>query len=291
MGFKGLIMYAKYVWLSGATQAQMLDDVCKLLTNTAVASLSASCDKVNSVVIASTLPNNWTVFDAAASASSKVLRSLNKDGTSYKYAQISFSGNNVLLTAWESWNATTHVGTNQVCRYTNAGYSETVFTAFATTGGTMYLYSISEILWIMSSVTSPYFVCEFTRSSPVINATYPCHTLSGSAYSRLKYPNSAGDFKVGSTPAFTTGTFGMARSLNDKSVRKPNGTVVYTTVPLLAYPCLGVANIFATLGELQGILAMNSIPSCNWLDEIDVDGIRYIIACSLGTAGFLVKKG
>lgn len=285
-------MYAKYMWLSGATQVQMLADVCKLLTGSDVSSLSASCDKVNSTIIANTITNNWTVFDAAASASSQVLRSLNKDGTSYKFVQLTFSGNNLLLTAWESWNATTHVGTNQVCKFTNGGYSDIASTTFSTAGGTIYLYAISEILCILHSGTTPYFVCEFTRNSPVLNSTYPCHTLGGFAYSRLKYPASAGDFKVGSTPAYTSGsTQSMMTSINDGKVRKPDGTIVYQVVPLSAFACLGVTNVHATLGELQGILALNSIPACNWLDEIDVDGVRHIIFCSLGTAGFLLRKG
>ena len=274
----------------------MLDDICKLLTGTPVASLSASCDKVNSSVLANSLSNNWTVFDAAASASAQVLRSLNADGTSYKFAHLSFSGSTLYLTSHESWNAGTHVGTNQACFYTNAGFSipaSTVFTAAS--GGTLYLYATNNIAVIAASDTLGPFVAEFNRDCPAIDNTYPCHTLGGVALCRVKYATSVGDFKVGSTPAFTTGASASTDIIVDNVFRKPTGEIVYSAVPLSQSAAMGVANSFLVLGEIQGLLFMGYIPAANFLDEIDIDGVRHVFivtsALTGNTYGWLVPKG
>lgn len=289
-------MLAKYVWLTTSTQAQMLNDLCLLFTGSPVSALSASCDKVNSQVIANTLPNNWTVYDAAAGASAQVLRSLNTDGVSYKYMHLSFSGNNLIVTTYESWNATTHVGTNQACRYTNAAYTITATAAFtATAGGTLYLYATNEIAMFGSTSQVPAGVAEFTRNSPAIDETYPCHTLGFMSTCRVKNALAAGDFKFGSTPAFTSGTQTYSASTSDRTLRMPSGTIAYQAIPLYLFAAMGSGSAIMCLGEVLGIKYFGFCPTGNYLDEVVIDGETYVYFLTASATNiqnaWIVKKG
>ena len=73
---------------------------------------------VDSYIVA----HGWELFDAAASTTgmsgttplARVYRTLQDGSTTvYKYVQIGFSATFMMLKTWESWNATTHVGTNE----------------------------------------------------------------------------------------------------------------------------------------------------------------------------------
>lgn len=289
-------MLAKYVWLSGATQAQMLDDICKLFAGATISSLSASCDKVNSQILADTLPNNWAVFDAAASASAKVLRSANSDGVSYKYAHLSYASNTLSLTSYESWNASTHVGTNQAFRSTATGLTISVSTAFATTGGTLYLYATSDILMFGTSsaaIASIPLVAEFTRESPIIDATYPCHTLSLSSVCRVKNAVSAGDLTQGMVGSYDSGA--TATTLTDMKLRTPDGQTLYCADALHVLVSAGSATAALALGEIKGIWTLRSHPSAAFMDEVDVDGVRHVLLATPAATGnlysWIVEKG
>lgn len=308
-------MYAKYIWNNTATQAQMLDDICNLLTNMAIAGLSASCDKVNSVMMAQSATNNWEMYDAAASASAKVLRSLNEDGTTYKYAHISFASSILTLTTYESWNAATHVGTNQAFVSTAVLSTHKVHTAFDATGGTIYLYATSNTLLITNKLHFA-AVSEFLRSSPTLNTTYPCTVVYGGDCSsstsingtgiaqalatihsagccRVKYANAAGDLKFGSTPAATytqfavlgpanSASYGFASSGETLPINDPDlGVNTYTLFPLIVYAGLSStqpsANDAHTLGIVVGPLVMSSAVAANSLDEITIEATTYIL--------------
>ena len=59
------------------------------------------------------LLGGWTVYDASAGTNAVCYRAPNKDGTTFKYAVIDYNTAGVLLVkCYESWNASTHVGTN-----------------------------------------------------------------------------------------------------------------------------------------------------------------------------------
>lgn len=63
----------------------------------------------------------WTRWDVTTLT--KVYRTLNKDGTTYKYIGIYIDpyNNKINTTCYESWNATTHVGTNPAFNYNCSG--------------------------------------------------------------------------------------------------------------------------------------------------------------------------
>lgn len=70
--------------------------------------------EIRTAVEAAVTANGWTVFDAAAiSGGMGVCYSApNADGASQKYVVIDYTGGTIVIKLYESWNATTHLGTN-----------------------------------------------------------------------------------------------------------------------------------------------------------------------------------
>lgn len=57
--------------------------------------------------------HGWELWDAEASASARVYRSQNKDGTTYKFAHLDYTdGTTLKITAYEAWDKVAHTGTN-----------------------------------------------------------------------------------------------------------------------------------------------------------------------------------
>jgi hypothetical protein len=146
-------MYAKYAYASGATQANILADICALLTGeTNKANLSASCDQVNTEIIG-TVAAGWTAHDNSAGTNVRVLKApLADDAAQYKYlridtataGQIKFYGN-------ETWDATGHTGTNATANSTSAYYQR------YNTAGAGYIY-----LWADARKVVAYTVYDST---------------------------------------------------------------------------------------------------------------------------------
>ena len=92
-------MYAKYAWNAGATVANVLADLVALYTNVApsVSALSASCDKVVSVIQVNTALTNWVLHDAVAATGAVALKSLNEDGVTYKYITITVTTTTIAI--------------------------------------------------------------------------------------------------------------------------------------------------------------------------------------------------
>lgn len=57
--------------------------------------------------------HGWAVYDASAGTNAVCYRALNKDGNTYKYVVLDYNTSGyVKLIPYESWNSSTHVGTN-----------------------------------------------------------------------------------------------------------------------------------------------------------------------------------
>lgn len=69
--------------------------------------------------VLTTAPGGWTVHDASAGTNAKCYKSLQKDGTNYTYmvldwnTTISTGVAGLCIRLYETWNETTHVGTNK----------------------------------------------------------------------------------------------------------------------------------------------------------------------------------
>ncbi len=70
--------------------------------------------EIKAAVEAAVTAGGWTVFDAAAIAGGMGVcySAPNADGASTKYVVIDYTGGNIVIKLYETWNATAHTGTN-----------------------------------------------------------------------------------------------------------------------------------------------------------------------------------
>lgn len=180
-------MYIKYAFKAGATRANMSADIAKLISNVAIGSLSSDCDQANTQIVANTLPSNWQYIDQVGDRA--YVRSLNADGTTYKYASIyaglqsNISGYTTMfgfgLSAFENWDSATHTGTNQAI-FANKTVAEihgnvgnvTIVSNVASAAGSIMIYVTNRILVVDSAC-----VVEFVRDGVPVQGNYPCHML------------------------------------------------------------------------------------------------------------------
>lgn len=142
-------MYARYDYVAGSTLANILADLGALLTGqTNKAALSVSCKKDTTEILATYDPAGWTMFDAAASATSFCLRApAYDDPAQFKYMIIDGATAGELdVRIPELWNATTKVATNNT-PFPVTTYRQRISLA---NGGSLYI-SASERRFIMLS--------------------------------------------------------------------------------------------------------------------------------------------
>lgn len=120
---------------------------------------------------------HWAQYDSLAGGRFRVYRSLNLDGVTYKYASVGVSlEQSIIITAWETWDATLHTGTNP--SYTHYG---DYYTSFGYFSCELFVYAGPRWLGtssILSGMATPFpaFVVETTRDHPedTVGAGYPC---------------------------------------------------------------------------------------------------------------------
>jgi hypothetical protein len=105
-------MFARLDYQAGTPVANLLADIVAVLTGTTdKATLSASIIQNTSYIVADDAAG-WSVYDASAGTNKKALSAPNLDGTT-KYITIDCNtAGYVLIGVYESWNASTHTGTN-----------------------------------------------------------------------------------------------------------------------------------------------------------------------------------
>ena len=167
-------MYAKYVYNAGATAANILSDVIAIMTGTTdIATLSASCNKPSTTIIA-TIPAGWTMHDAAASDDSKVIKApLADDPTKFKYARLdTWSAGYLIAQIYETWNATDQTYTFSCYNSNTTNYCQRWS---ATLPGEINIFaseryfimaSLYNGLWGSSSSSGPSGCIERTRMNP-----------------------------------------------------------------------------------------------------------------------------
>lgn len=149
-------MFARYDYIAGATLSQVMADIAALLTGTTLkASLSASCVQATTDII-STVAAGWTVYDAAAGTNAQVFRAVCADGVSYKYLWIQLTATTYEVRCYESWNATTHVGTNLTS--SALGTSDTRFATAS--GGTLFIGASVKYVHVLGFVGTTFGLCK-----------------------------------------------------------------------------------------------------------------------------------
>lgn len=115
--------------------------------------------------------HGWELYDNWQ-ATKKVYRAVCADGTTYKYAILDMTTPaSVYLNIAESWNATTHVGTNV---NTNASYCSTA----VTTNSTVYLFASPRYFAFLTKVNGAFnntiMVLEHARENTIAKVlAYP----------------------------------------------------------------------------------------------------------------------
>jgi hypothetical protein len=107
-------MYATLSYDAGWTAANVIDDVKDVLTGETVkTNLSASINQTETEIV-STVAAGWTLHDTVTAGADYILRApLVDDGATFKHLQITLSGDTIIMSGWEGWDAGTNTGTNQ----------------------------------------------------------------------------------------------------------------------------------------------------------------------------------
>jgi hypothetical protein len=228
-------MYLKYTYAAGSTAENIVADILKVITGTTDKTLlSANCVQASTEII-STTPAGWALFDNV-NALNPVISAPCADGVTTKYVQITGSTTQIYLKGYESWNATTHVGTN-LCYNSNSSSSGYV-SINATSGGVFYLFSSARSIAAWSSLSTNVFqmIMEHTRDDPWDTAAngQPCWGYAGyqvcssasnasPLYKPRRINGYGSDLTTNSAGLSLTGPFGTSDSVSS--------VTLYTTCP------------------------------------------------------------
>ena len=127
--------------------------------------------------------HGWALYDASAGTNARAYRALNADGSTYKYVVIDVnSAPSLFIKTYESWNSSTHAGTNLASLSATAAQAQRYD---LTGGGILYMFAQAKYLIMQSSVLAgigssignSFCGCvEITRDNPedTVAAGYPC---------------------------------------------------------------------------------------------------------------------
>lgn len=162
-------------------------------TNTVQLTLSGETSSTNFITALDTAitSNGWSQVDIS-NPYNRVYSAVNADGSTLKYIGISIDPGclQIRTTSYESWNATTHVGTNEVWTWNRAGVMS-------------YNFNYCDVLiminprWLIlqtfvrGQVSCWAGVVELAREAPedTIGAGYPCWCWITSAAAMTQLPN------------------------------------------------------------------------------------------------------
>ncbi len=291
-------MYAKYVTNATSTLANVIADIAALLCGGSIASLSASCDKVNSTLVSTVAPG-WTAHDISGSVanSGRVISAPDASGLTTKYANIyTPSVGTIDVLTYDAFNAGTHTGTNASTAVTSpmnsiSLTSVNVIAIWATPRG-FYMQGVT-----VAAGGSGHF--EYTRDIQyLIGTTYPCcFALSkdtlGSASStslgqtsRMKNLTAAGD-TTGSTAAVALGCittkFGVGSKISgviNAQIRDNTEALYMELRPLYAMSLIyGSQQRQVPFGKVYDILECTFVSGANTLDTFSdgTDTYSYIV--------------
>ncbi|MBF0340360.1 MAG: hypothetical protein HQL95_05280 [Magnetococcales bacterium] len=318
-------MNAKYTYLAGATAANILADLVAILTSeTNVNNLSASCNKPFTTIESITAAG-WTLHDAAAGTNAKCLRApLADDAATFKYVVIDTNTAGYVITkVYETWNASTHVGTNLAFNSDVVGYQQRVSTTVA---GSIYLFATARFMLLASlysgqwgSITNsgpsgcfertrqcawdtvaagwpPFLFCnlgDLAAISDGLSAYAPRYmdrartTLSGSSAPLYGYTGPFG------ADASKPSVYRMFTQLSGVSQRVPDETGGYV-IPFYPITFLNYATMPEPYGEISSLCDVWALPqgvAAN-LDVLQKGGLDFIcLQGSTTTKMFAVRKG
>ncbi len=310
-------MYAKYVYLAGATQANITADLAALLTGeTNKANLSASCDQANTLIQAS-VPAGWTLYDADGGSGSKVVRApFADDGTKHKYVRLySSATTSIRVEAYETWDATANTGTNKCY------FSDDVTMAQRldlTNGGTMHVFSSARFLllcadtsggWGSSSYNGPSGCFERTRLLPFDTVAYGMPPFVWANLGYANYSSANGGYaprllnrlevmQSGSTANIYFSSVGYANVLNaapsGSNQKIPNGSGGFYLPFIPIYVSNMVDHMPAPYGEISSLCDVwkTSDSLLSNKEVIQRNSLDYMVLRTYSATSFVVvRKG
>ena len=169
-------MHAKYVSTSAPILAQVINDLCLLLSGSPISALSASCDKVYSTLISTILPG-WTQIDQGLASSGSVVSSPDVSTLTTKFVRIyAPTTASIDIVGYETWNAVAHTGTNA----TPANAAINCLTYTLNAANTYWVFATSRLMYISSSNGIGLGAFEFTRDCEYLKGTsYPNFVIAG----------------------------------------------------------------------------------------------------------------
>jgi hypothetical protein len=288
-------MYARYDYNAGATAANVIADIAKILTGTTDKSLlSAACAKATTDIVA-TVPAGWTLVDDATGTANEIVVSAPCAlGIKPKLARI--LANTTQLTTWslETWNAATNVAANQAG---GVGTSTTLSGA-----NTIYIAATERYLFLMgvnAGVSgNPVGVCELKPGTPYAmeaNGLPPAANVSlpnsfgqnsSSAYlprcKTITGTDTANVYLQCVTLLYACGTAGGG------TYQMLNADLVSTSPPVVPVWFGAYTSNASFIGEMYGVKhTINSLGSNQ--DEVTSDGKTYRIWPS-GSMRWLIPK-
>lgn len=308
-------MHCKYIYPAGVQatlQANILADIVAMATGeTNVNNLSASCDKINTV-ITSTVAAGWTLHDASAATNGKTIKSpLADDAATYKYCQINTNtASSIYLLLYETWDASAHTGTYQA--YSSTQYPQ----QFSTSGGTLYIeitprmimiHSLYATTWGSSSYAGGSLIAERSRDCPwdTVSAGWPPYISTNlglllSADTGTTVPRKltrSGSTITGSTATMTGYVFPFG-SINsaltnmsgaDQKVQTPSSGNVIPLWPIVFCDTGSMPQQYGNISSISDIWVVPQGVAAN-LDTITVSGNTYIVYQEYNTTRLIAVK-
>lgn len=180
--------------------------------------------------------HGWSLYDSL-STTSGVFRAQNKDGSTYKYAKVSATGSanlKINCQIYETWNATTHAGTNSCY-----GSDDALTTSVYGVNGQVYLFINPR--WMAFTLRDPgtsttaglnyygqppyyhggiYGCFEFTRDNPedTVGLGLPCAGYLNTVGTTLPAGFFPYGYGVGSLPRLKNGDVGSNSQLDIKNM-------------------------------------------------------------------------
>lgn len=308
-------MFISYAYVAGSTLANVMADLKQIFTdpNLSVSNLSASCDKPNTQLIINNAQTNWVVHDDVPASNYFVLKSLNADGNTYKYIQMLFSTSfYVTMKAFESWNATTHAGSNEASCNAQTGNTMPILYFSPGTlaaGGVMNICVKSDVIALNTALQNFNCFLEIEREIPgQLDSTYPCiitldHTSTlggrdaiGSNFiraCRYKNPVAAGDTVSTSVNITNFNMLSLARVWNGTAntnlgfgqgsgAINTDGVARVITTDLYFVGANNTSNAYGPLGKPKDkikIIPTSTLSTMSIFDETTIDGVTYLLMC------------
>lgn len=178
-------MFARYAFKAGAVAADIVADICALMSGAAVSALSAACEKsISSVEGAAP---EWRADDPGYGVISAPCL-----GSGRKVFRFVAVGKLLKCQAMESWNTTTHAGLN-VCE--SGALSPSIDTASA---GVLSIVATEDGAAVIDAAGRAVMLAEITNKTPMIGGrpswiVIDPNSSPGGLVPRVKNYSSAGD--------------------------------------------------------------------------------------------------